>query len=453
MRRQRRAVWATVENTLWFIPMLGILGGLVLAVATVAVDRLGISASWRELYWLLGVQADSARQVLGTIAGSMITVISLVGSLTLLAMTLAASQLGPRLLQLFAADRLTQLVFGQFLGTFVYAIVVLRAVSAQKDDTFVPQLSVLVALLLVLASLMLLIVFIHHLATFMQADSVLAALSTRLMRSIRSVFPPASTAGAEPAHPAAASPLDGASTHTIAAPRTGYVQRVDVPALIAHARRHAGGIALLCAPGDFVVAGTPLARFHRSDPAANTVRGRNAAGENVDAAVAGGVHSAVVMGAKRTAVQDVPFAANSVVEIALRALSPSVNDYRTPCAALDLLGAALIEVLHRGDPPARRHDASGVARVRMAPPTFATLAEIAFADIRSCATGRPAVLHCLSETLGRVAGHAAGRHERRVLLVHARAVALAARRSVTEPTARRELAASLRAVNRTLIAR
>lgn len=425
-------LWQNVNRSLWFLPALGVVTGLALAVGAVALDRTGLSARWGELYWLLFIDAGGARQTLDTIAGSMITVISLVGSLTLLTMSLAATQLGPRLLQLFAADRVTQVVIAQFLGTFVFAVAVMRAVDARPENPFVPHFSVLLALGGTLVSLLMLVVFIHHLARFMQADSVLVRLSEDLMRSIRGVFPAEARGGErdddEPT---------GRGSTLVPASRTGYVQRVDLPALVGAARRQGAVVDVLRPPGDFVVIHTALFRVHRPD-ALPEKAGRRLARH-------------VVLGRKRTAAQDIAFAANTLVEVALRALSPSINDYRTPNAALDLLGAAMIEALRRAEPPYLHRDRDGVARVRMQPTRFDVLADIALSDIRSCSEARPAVLRSIAHTIGTVASHAGQPYQKAVLRRHLRMLARAGRRSLREPDERRRLAGALCVARRRLM--
>ena len=162
-------------------------GGL--ALAAVALDE-AVSDRWlQSLSWAYNGGAEGASPVLGTIAGSMITIAGVVFSMTLVALTLASSQLGPRLLRNFMRDTVNQAVIGTFVSTFVYCLLVLRTIRRADEVAFVPHLAVTLGVLLALVSLGVLIYFIHHVAVSIQADQVIARVGKELFESIERLYP------------------------------------------------------------------------------------------------------------------------------------------------------------------------------------------------------------------------------------------------------------------------
>lgn len=184
-----------VIASFWFIPALLVVASVGLSALTLYLDLGPFGVSSGEGSWLAIAGVQSARAILSTIATSMITVVSLVFSLMLLALTLASQQLGPRMIIHFMEDQLNQIVLGAFTATFAYALIVLRSIEDTGSSKFVPNLSINVALLLAPICLGLLIYFIHHAAMLIQSDDVVASLAAALERDVKSVFPsPASEA-------------------------------------------------------------------------------------------------------------------------------------------------------------------------------------------------------------------------------------------------------------------
>lgn len=161
MNLQLFKIWKRVRSSFWFVP--GVMVGLsmLLVVVSVAVDEP--VTAWLAANTILTFDggADAASAVLGVIAGSMITIAGVVFSMTLLALSLASSQLGPRLLRTFMRDTSTQVVLGTFIATFVYCLLVLRTIRRVDEDAFVPNLSVSLGVFLAVASVGVLIYFIH----------------------------------------------------------------------------------------------------------------------------------------------------------------------------------------------------------------------------------------------------------------------------------------------------
>lgn len=290
---------------------------ILLAVASLALDAL--LPRMPPLLPFAPGGPEGARPVLSTVAASMITVAGLVFSLTLVILSVAAQQPGPRLIPLFMADRLFQTAIGSFLALFVYALLVLRGVRSESEAIHAISLTLL--LVATLANVFLLVAYIHRAAASIQADSVVARLGREALATIEAL-PRAED------HPAEPATQDGPRTPvgTVACPASGYVQAIDTGSLLDLARRHDLCIVLHLHPGAFAIEGTPLAELHGRD-------GR------VDDGILSAVAGAVALGAKHTDTQDPVYALQGLAEIALRALSPGINDPFTAIAWLDWLTA------------------------------------------------------------------------------------------------------------------
>jgi len=390
MRAHLRYLWFRLTASLWLVPAAMIFGAIVLAMVMLTLEGSLLWDDWAEpLQWLLPVGADGSRQLLATIAGSMITVASLVFSMTLVTLTLASSQLGPRLIARFMRDRINQVVLGTFLATFVYALLILQTVTDSGDQEFVPHLAVLVALLLALVSLGWLIYFIHHVADSIQADSVIADIGDELSDAIKRRFP--ELAGSRPL-PLETPFLDRLATPAgvVAGRGSGYVQAIDAAALLQTATREGLLIQVEARPGDFVVEGAPLLRVWPR--------------ERLSDELARKLCEPVVIGPKRTSTQDIDFAMSALVEIALRALSPGINDPRTAIACIDRLTQGLVEMIQLPDPPALVPDDDGTLRLIVKPAGFADVIAGAFDPIREAGRNQAWVLRRLAEVLALLAG-------------------------------------------------
>lgn len=384
-----------VLDSFWFLPALLLATSVGLALLSVAVDR-SLQGYWQSrLSWIFWIGPAGAREILAVIAGSMITATSLVFSMTLVALTLASSQLGPRLLAIFRADRTTQLALGVFVATLAYALLMLRLVGAETEagGALVPIASVTVAQLLTIVSLALLIYFIHHLAQILEADTVVSHVGKELDANVRDLFPEASRCDRAGGAEAAEAGTSERFWVRIESAATGYVQTVAGRQLIALAEAADGRIELLARPGDFLLAGQPLARFWPLDRITSSLKQE--------------ICGCVAIGSKRTQAEDLEYAANALVEIALRALSPSLNDPFTAIACINQLGAALAIAAGREDPPLRRHGSDGSLRLLLPQRGFVELLEGSFNDVRRAGAEHPAVLAAILRILCSLAAIAA----------------------------------------------
>ncbi|RJP52003.1 MAG: DUF2254 domain-containing protein, partial [Anaerolineaceae bacterium] len=289
--------WDQVRSSFWFLPSILIGGVVVFAFATLTLD-VAVSDRWlRDWGWIYTGSAEGASTILGTIAGSMITIAGVVFSLTLVALTLASSQFGPRLLRNFMRDTTNQVVIGTFVSTFLYCLIVLRSIRREDPGSFVPHLSVSVSVLLALASVGVLIYFIHHVAVSIQADELIARVASELIQGIERMFPEQIGKGG-PRHQAgqfdALIPESfDRDSRPICAVGDGYLQLIDQNALLKLSVKEDVLIGVERRPGHFIIAGTRLVRIWPGDRVTDRLETE--------------VNAAFVLGSNRTPVQDVEF--------------------------------------------------------------------------------------------------------------------------------------------------
>ncbi len=315
MTARWHALRESLRNGFWAVPTGCVTVAVVLSLVLVQVDRRSTSS----LAYTFGAGPDGAREVLSAITTAMITFTGLVFSITVVVLQLTSSQFSPRVLRTFLRDRLTQYALGIFTATFVYTVMVLRTVHSGNDDaTFVPSIATTFALLLLLLSVALFVAYIHHIATSIQASSIIAAIGAETGRALDARFPPGTGSAA---HAHAAPPPDLLPSLVLPAPRSGVITTLAEQALVRQAC--AAGVVLQTAvrPGDFVPEGAPLLSVI-GDPA------------DLDVPA---VAAAVVQGRDRTLQQDVAFGLRQLVDIGERALSPGINDPTTAVQVLDQL--------------------------------------------------------------------------------------------------------------------
>ncbi len=325
-----------LRTSFWFLPAVMAAGTMVLAFVTVSLDKQ--MTDWLTFNWGLTFNggAEGASSLLGVIAGSMITIAGVVFSMTLVALSLASSQLGPRLLRNFMSDTPTQVVLGTFVATFLYCLLVLRTIRRAEEVLFVPHLSVTLGVLLAVVSVGVLIYFIHHVSVSIQANEIVARVGAELIQGMERLFPENIGRGASQilAEPPGAGFLDTFSREArpIGAAGDGYLQFVDGDALMALAREEDVVIRLERRPGHYVVAARPLAMVWPGNRVTDELINR--------------INSVIALGNQRTFGQDTEFAVNQLVEIAIRALSPGVNDPFTAMTCVDHLGSAPPDVTY-----------------------------------------------------------------------------------------------------------
>lgn len=321
MTARFRKLLADLSETFWLLPALLVLAGVAGALCLIQLDRSELIPQWLLENWLYDGGATGARTLLGAVASSTIGVAGTVFSITIAALSLAAGQMGPRLLRNFTRDRGNQFTLGAFLGTFCYALIVLRSVrTATEGSGFVPHLSLSVGIALAFVCVATLVYFVGHMAGRINVDTVIELVSDDIHFAIQRLT--ADKPGSEPP------PLEFWRDATpIADERRGYLQQLDESGLAAWAAEHQTAIRLLVRPGDYVFPGAPIALM------LPPVEGADDA-----------VRNATALGPQRVSSSDLRFAVRQLVEVAVRALSPGINDPHTAISVLDRLGAALCEI-------------------------------------------------------------------------------------------------------------
>lgn len=412
-----RKTWEDLRASLWFIPTLIVLGAVVLAATLIEVDsadsRAQLAERWPRLF---GAGAEGSRALLSTIAASMITVAGVTFSITVVAMTLASSQYTSRILRNFMRDRANQTVLGVFLGVFGYCLIVLRTIRSSGDQGgFVPEVAVFVAVLLAFVGLGFLVFFIHHIAASLQATNILESVATETLQAVDRLFPAEMGEAADGRTTEEA--VDELASQTwvpVPARRTGAIQGVDADALFDLAKDLGVVVRMEQEIGEFVIEGCPLASVSGRAPDDEMIR-------RLDAAYSVDRH--------RLVHQDASFGIRQIVDVALKALSPGINDTTTAIHCIDYLAAILARLAGRCIESPLRSD-GGELRVIARGPTFRSLLSDAFDQIRQNADGNVAVLVRLQQVLAIIAGRTSDEGRRNELRRHAALIAETAERSV-----------------------
>ena len=338
-------------------------------------------------------------------------------------LSLTSSQFGPRLLRGFLKDTGSQVVLGTFIGTFLYALLVLRPVRSTDASDFVPHLSVTFALVLALVSIVMLVYFIQHTVASIQASQIIAAAGAELVDSIDRLYP--EEIGAAAPRESAFESVSGAWAE-VRADRSGYLQAVDGEALLELAHERDGFVQLLRMPGEFVPAGTVVARLSPQERSIDELDSQ--------------INDALSLGLHPTQVQDLLFAVNQLAEIATRALSPGTNDPNTALMCIDRLNEGLCRLAPRSFPSPCRADEAGTVRLWVKTPSFADVLHAAFAQIRRYGRADAQVLSRLLESLADIASCGRDPVVRAELRRHAELVLAESREGLSAAEAREQVA-------------
>lgn len=406
---------------------------VVLFVVTYSVDRAAYDGAIQLPSWVLSGTSDVARVLLATVAAAIITVVGIVFSITIVALTLASTQFGPRMLRNFVRDPGTQIALGTFVASFCYAMIALVSVGGGPHGDFVPHLSITVTLLFTLLDVAVLIFFFNHIASMIQLPVVIAKIAATLDAEIEgfergSDFGVGAARGRSHKELLAQLAESGAPIRT---PRSGYLQVIRHDALVKIAAKADAVVQLPYRPGHFVVAGQVIARVWPPE-AAETVEERLALGH--------------VTGAYRTLPQDISFGFDQLVEIALRALSPAVNDTFTGMTCVDWIADCLVRLSTSWHPHRIRRDADGHIRLIAFQPDFDRIVERCFDTIRQAAIGMPAIMIRQLDALAKVIEQTPDRRRRTPLIRQAEAIQRLSLATVTDPSDRADVTERYEAV-------
>jgi uncharacterized membrane protein len=389
-----------LNETYWFWPLLLGLAGLAVALIVLAADGTFTAKSFYETYPWISVPPESARAVLTVIAGAMISAASIVYSLSLLIRTIAIGTLGPRLIEAFDKVRVNRVTLGVQLFSFVYSLTVLYSIGNVIEAR---TLSVAVGVGIAIVALIYLVVFVHSVARQAHVDATIADIAGVLSRRIDRETSEGGEHGRRPP--------EGKGT-VIDAPKSGYVQGIDRHSAFETACASDFAVVYEVRSGDYVIAGMPLLRVHSKKKPPEELRNKLA--------------NTVTIGAQRIDAEDLRFQCMLLVEIALRGLSPGINDPFTAVACIDNLSGVLARVSGRDLTPDPLADDKKHVRVVSRKLTYQDLIDAVFHPLRQSGARVPTVTICMLERLGDLVRVTADAEARSHLVRHAELIVAAA---------------------------
>ena len=419
MKAQLSGIWDEIRHSYWFIPSLMLLSSMVLSFVMLEIDQ-HVEAEQLAAKQLYTGSPEGARQLLSTIAGSMMTVAGVVFSITIVALTLASNQFGPRLLRNFMRDTGNQAVLGIFLATFAYCLLILRQVHGEMaaESSFIPQYSILTAVILSFISLGFLIFFIHHVAQQIQATQVTAALAADFRQALAGMFPNVSSKREQTVQneqnelKEKLPPSFDRDCTQICAGKAGYIQIIEASELLDEAERKDLIVVIDRRPGQFLLPDHPVMRAW---PASR-----------VDDRTRKALCRSFTLAQQRTLRQDIEYPVDQLVEIALLSLSPGINNTFAAVMCIERLAEALTEYLKIPVPASYYPGKSGKLRLVVHPFPFSKLLDAAFSQIRAKASAHLAVMLSLLKAFRWIAPFIPDREAAATLQHHAEAVLQAA---------------------------
>jgi uncharacterized membrane protein len=375
-----RKTWLDLKASYWFIPTLLTLFTIGLSALTIHLDRRGAAEWLIGTGWLETSGAEGARGQLSVIASAMISIASTVFAITIAAVVYASGNYGPRLLTNFMSDRGNQVSLGVFIATFVYALMTLRVVHSEGETgQFVPHLSLLVSTGLVLLAVAVLVYFLHHVPASIRINAVLAGIGRALIKDIEERFPE----GRQPPRPQPAT-----RGEALTATEVGYIEIIEFAALDQIARKEGATISLQARTGDFVHPHLPLLEI---------------SGAPLGGDLAERLRACFSLGASRTRAQDLEFLIDELVEIALRALSPGVNDPFTAVTSIHWMAAAMAKLADRELGYGPEHETYAAERVQPVADDFDHYLRRSFGEVRASAAANTIAARVFLEALAGVA--------------------------------------------------
>lgn len=409
-----------LHATFWFVPVLIIIISILLAIGLMYVDQvITLSQDGLARYFLVN-SADSARTILSTISGAMIGVAGTVFSVTLVVLTLASSQFGPRLIRNFMYVRLNQVVLGSYVATYLYCLFVLNAIKGSEGYSFVPAISILAAIIAAFINIILLIVFIHQIAISIQADKVISDISELISKQIQTLFPKKKNDESDYEQSFSVDQIKSKYTKSIVvrSPKNGYLQYIDNESLLKEIDSFKGLIELHFSPGDHLVKGIEIGQLYSNI--------------DLDQEQLESIASYFIIGKTKDAQQDLEFYIHQIVEIASRALSPGINDPFTAIACLDALTATLCHLAQVRFPS--RYIVNDEMNLRIITDAlhFEAVLDSSLHQIRQFSAGSTAVIIRLMEALITINKFAHKEDHKKAVIKHAKMVLNIGKESIKE---------------------
>ncbi len=408
-----RQFWVSVSSSLWFVPSLMLIGSIGSALFLIE------SESWVDQELLLkyprifGLGADGSRGMLTAIAGSMLTVAALAFSLVLSTIAQASGQYTPRILRNFMKDGGNQFILGYFVSVFAYSLVVLRTIRGADEIKFVPSLAIVFGLLLALGGNIVLIYFIHHVASSLQLTTIIKNIVEETQESIDVLFPQETgTAAKKKGRKAARELIDDEDWLEIESTSNGYIQYVDTTGLLEFAEEKNIIVKMHASIGQFVGKRQTLIKVSPDIGKSEMLFDEDDEGQ---------VNSYFQIHRFRSIEQDVGYGIRQIVDIALKALSPGVNDTTTAIICIDYLGTIISDIAQRNLPTDIRKK-NGDVRIIVKAPDFESFVETAFDQIRINGKGNQAVLQRLLDTMALIAKNILDESHQETLLEQVRLI-------------------------------
>ena len=412
--------WNELKSTFWFIPVLIILLSILFSIGFVFLDEnIEMYKDGLPKYFLVN-NPDSARSILSTISGAMIGAAGTVFSVTLVALTLASSQFGPRLIKNFMHVRLNQVVLGSYISTYLYCLLVLNAIKETDGDVFIPSVSILVAIVVAILNIILLIVFIHNIAISIQADKVVSDISDFIAKQVVTLFPEKMGDEHENEKIIDLDKIRSGFKHSISVkcPKSGYLQYIDNGSLMETVKDLNGVFELYFRPGAYMVEGMEIGKLQTS--------------QEIEKEALEKITSNLVIGKTKTSQQDLEFSIHQMVEIAARALSPGVNDPYTAITCIDNLTATLSYLAQAKFPSRYQYDDENNLRLISDILDFEGVLDAAFNQIRQFSGGSTAVIIRLMEALITINGFTEQKAHKKAVIKHAKMVLDMGKASIVE---------------------
>lgn len=377
-----------IQTSFWFVPVLCIFTSFLAVYFCYQLDKSLWQTNNSILKTLYNISPDNASSLLSSIATSVITMTSIAFSMIVVTLTLASSQFGPRLLRTFMQDKKNQWALGSLVATFSYCLALIRLASTNQDSGFVPGIGLTLALILAVIAVFILVFLIHHVAVSIQAESVVAQCWQCLKKDIDRLFPAAQNKEQHSHHTLVWD--KNLSPHPLISQHNGYIQLIDYQGLMAALEQHHAGAELDIKSGNYVIAGQCIGTLYWPD-------------DKQEQPPKDLLNSHLVSGKNRTPIQDPEFAINQLVEIALRALSPSINDPFTAILCINRLGSALRKTAERSFPETLLFDSNNTIRIKRNVVDYQGLVKAACDQIRQNSMPHPSVVIAFIDMLTQVA--------------------------------------------------
>lgn len=402
--------WDKLKASFWFIPVVLIVISILLSFGLLYIDSLVHFPQDGLGHFLFVSSSDSARSILSTISAAMMGVAGTVFSITLVALTLASSQFGSRLIKNFMYVKINQIVLGAYISTYLYCLLVLNSVQDSNDYTFIPSISILVAIIATIANIILLIIFIHQIATSLQADKVASDITDIILRQVKTLLPEKIGEDSKSEYNLdISSVISGYQNRIpIKSPKNGYLQYIDSEALLKIVSKNNSLLELYHRPGGHMVAGAEMGLLYSNG---------NWKKDELEI-----IFRQFEIGKTKTSQQDIEFSIQQMVQIASRALSSGINDPYTAITIVDNLTATMSCLAQAKFPSKYRFDKEGNLRIIADVLKFEGVLDAAFNQIRQFSNGNTAVIIRLMEALTTIIRFANNERDKEAVIRHAEMV-------------------------------